>query len=335
MLKKNAILAATTLALTITTVGCSSAPTEAAGASESRLNAKSTALWPVSNGVAKVPVCWLPALIAPDRFPLAAKGRPTAATIAERRAWVKQIAESQWNARTPVKFVGFEACKPGASKHMVQLQPVDSTFTAPGYDPGQPHAEALGRGGLGKKVFLNMLFGDEVVYKRGLFAAALPGTAVDARIANMHFWIPAACSEEVKAFTPDKVGDPALLDGFMKTFRSCLQNNVLHELGHVAGFAHEQYRSDLPLTCKNRLPAAETDLANIDPESLGDTPLGPFEAESIMSYCRTDKRAELTAEDVAMTKAVYGGDAWDGDTGGGVNDTGGVDGKDGKDGASD
>jgi hypothetical protein len=333
MIQKKATLAAAALALT-TALGCSSAPTEAAGESGSRLNAKSTALWPVSKGAATVRVCWLPALIAKDRFPFPVLGRPTAATIAERKAWVKQIAESQWNALTPVRFVGFETCAGAAAKRMVQLQPIDSTFEDTGYDPGQPHAEALGQGGRGKKVFLNLLFGDEIVYKRSVYAGTAPGTTVDAKTSNIHPWVPAACSDEVKAFTPAMVGDPALLAGFMKTFRSCLQNNVLHELGHVAGFAHEQYRSDLPLTCKNQLTAAQTDLANIDPESLGDTPLGPFEAESIMSYCRTDKRAALTAEDIAMTKVVYGGGTWGGATGG-VNATGGIDGVDGADGESD
>ena len=38
---------------------------------------------------------------------------------------------------------------------------------------------------------------------------------------------------------------------------------------------------------------------------FGDHPLGAFDPQSIMSYCRTDPSATLTDEDVTQATAVY------------------------------
>lgn len=159
------------------------------------------------------------------------------------------------------------------------------------------------------------------------------------------YFLPAACLDEFAQpwsmqaskdrFRRD-IRDPNVLAEAWTTYRSCLQNNALHELGHVAGFAHEQYRQDDPTTralCTKIIEARglADDLASVPAESRGDLALGTFDRESIMSYCRLDKRPTLTAEDVRMTNVAYG--ARRDDTGGNDTDDSNDDG-DGPDGLS-
>lgn len=40
-------------------------------------------------------------------------------------------------------------------------------------------------------------------------------------------------------------------------------------------------------------------------EFRGDLPLGPFDGESIMSYCRQDRSPTVSPSDVAMTRLAY------------------------------
>lgn len=130
--------------------------------SDSSLNAVSKTLWPVKKGVATVPVCWLPAQIDASRF-LLDRFVPEEGFIEERRAWVREIAESQWNASTPLEFVGWKAC--GANRaRFVQLVPTDSYFVPPCGSAGQSCVEDFGARGRGKRVFLNLAFGDEFLY---------------------------------------------------------------------------------------------------------------------------------------------------------------------------
>jgi hypothetical protein len=105
------------------------------------------------------------------------------------------------------------------------------------------------------------------------------------------------------------IEDPKVLAEFTKVYEDCLKFNVLHEFGHIAGFAHEQQRKDVAPDCK-----AET---KIDLQYKADTPLGPFDKQSIMSYCRTDPAPTLSPEDIEQTKVVYRGSIGAGGSAGG------------------
>ena len=49
------------------------------------------------------------------------------------------------------------------------------------------------------------------------------------------------------------------------------------------------------------------DFVNVAPKYRGDLPIGPFDAESIMSYCRLEKSPSLTTLDVLTMQALYSG----------------------------
>jgi hypothetical protein len=268
---------------------------------------------------------------------------PPAGFIEERKAWVREIAEAQWNALTPLKFVGWNDCDPSSGDD-VQLLAMDSLTIPPCGAAGQACVEAFGTLLRGKVAYLNLFFGDEFVYssrygQSSTEATYQPALDLATRADGSMFWIPQACLDELRntwttgsdpAFRRD-IFDPMVLGAAQDIIKGCVQNNVLHELGHVAGFAHEQYRTDDPASrdaCLQRIRAQGTvdDIANVPLDKRGDRFLGTFDLESIMSYCRTDKTPTLTAEDIAMTQLVYAG------SDNGANGANGADGADGADG---
>jgi hypothetical protein len=305
-------------------VACAPAATrEAMSESHGSLNAASSTLWSVENGVATISVCWLPPQLAPDRFPVVMFG-PSAGFIEERKAWVREIAEQQWNALTPLKFVGWNDCDE-RSTNDVQLLPIDSLAVPSCGAAGQACVEAFGTLLRGKIAYLNLFFGDEFLYSSRYGQSSTtetyqPSLDLATRADGSMFWLPGACLDELRqtwttgsdpAFRRD-IFDATTLGTAVGIIKGCLQNNVLHELGHAAGFAHEQYRSDDPASrdaCVEIVHARGTtdDIANVPLENRGDRPLGTFDLESIMSYCRTDKAPTLTAEDIGMTRLAYAG----------------------------
>ena len=264
------------------------------------LYARSSVLWPVSNGQATVRVCWLPLEGAANRFPDSGVAPDLNEALPRLKGWAREIVEQEWNDSTPLNFVGWEDCDGSAVD--VHIRPISSAYTAPCGSRGQPCVEALGKdiGRDQSALYLNLLFGEEVRYSSRGGQWLNPD----------YWWLPQACMIELKYPLEEwQVNDPS----FDETYKSCLQFNVLHEFGHVAGFAHEQYRTDdaeKQAECNRYIKSIgmEDDLSWVEERYKGTTPLGPFDSESIMSYCRTDPSPSLTEQDIEMTYAAYGVD---------------------------
>src|SRR6185436_7144270 len=90
------------------------------------------------------------------------------------------------------------------------------------------------------------------------------------------------------------IEDPSVLARFEATYKNCLQYDVLHEFGHAAGIAHERYHPDdmakqADCYAYEEVHGVTADTpSEIAVRSRGTTVLGPFDTESIMSYCRRD-----------------------------------------------
>jgi hypothetical protein len=290
--------------------GCFDASqTENLDARQGELFAKSDVLWPMANNAATVPVCWTKPRLS-SVYPLAALAPDVQARLVVLKKWVREIVEAEWNAKTPLEFTGWADCT--GSGDAVELTPIDSATTADCGGQGQPCAVTLGKALLQKKgVFLNLFFGEEVLYS-SRYQQSHPGSSYDKDDINpspaldYRWWLPQTCFSELEhpwstnnSQTKHRVNveEPSVLAEFMGIYENCLKFNILHEFGHVAGFAHEQQRKDVVSGCRAEL--------NPDVQYEADTPLGSFDVQSIMSYCRTDKSATLTTQDVEQTKIVY------------------------------
>src|SRR5262249_537109 len=123
--------------------------------------------------------------------------------------------------------------------------------------------------------------------------------------------LPQACLAELARRVPN-IFDEAVLAQFFATYESCLQFNVLHEFGHIAGLVHEQYRRD-DAAADNACYAYEQSIgigdiapSDVGARSGGTLALGPFDPDSIMSYCRRDPSPTLSPKDVELLPVLYG-----------------------------
>ncbi|MFO0738592.1 MAG: M12 family metallopeptidase [Labilithrix sp.] len=336
--------------------GCAAPATaEGKGSTESHLNAMSKALWP--NG--QIPVCWDRSRASLDRYPAAVMAEDLNRSLVRMKAAVREIAEKEWNARTPIQFVGWGDCEETDDRDAVHLVPIDSLGQTDCGESGQSCAQGLGTQARGRSLFLNLSFGDEFLYVSRLVGAKARGEDISSLVPAERseggiYWLPAACMTEMReGWSVDQkdadlrrdIEDPDVLAGARRMIESCVKYNAAHELGHIAGFAHEQYREDDPATraaCRAEIErrGLHDDFTQVGPDAAGDTPLGIFDTESIMSYCRRDKSPSLTEEDVAMARRIYGGgdDREDGQDGAdgedGASIAGGIGGKGGKGGKS-
>lgn len=298
--KPFALLAALAPMLVSVQSGCAAdgdATAEAPGRATAPLNAVSDSLWPMRGGTATIHVCWEPMQMGGETFPLPAYAPDVDAVVAIRKRWVREAAEKEWNGRTVMRFVGWEDCAGPADVHLV---PTSSAVMPACLDKrGGYCAEEIGAKIRGKRVFLNVLFGDEIVYNSRYRLAA--GNKAVAKNAITYWYAPALCVElgrkaEAAAATAND------LAAFQAAHEDCLKLQALHELGHVTGFAHEQYRDDVTDACVEALGG---DVDRPMDETAGDLPLGPFDGQSVMSYCRTRTQAVLSPEDVTQTNDVY------------------------------
>lgn len=292
-------------------IGCFDASTSAGlDAEQGALLAKSDVLWPMAGGTATVRVCWTEPRLS-SAYPVASLAPDIGARLVVLKQWTREIVEAEWNAKTPLEFTGWEDCTGRADT--LELTPIDSATTPTCAAQGQPCVTTLGRALLERKgVFLNLFFGEEVLYSSryqqhhaGSSYQRSDDVNPDPNL-DYQWWLPQACFDELQypwtvnnSRTKHRVDieNPQIFAEFMAIYANCLKFNVLHEFGHVAGFAHEQQRKDVAAGCDAEV--------NPDTQYRADTPLGPFDGESIMSYCRTNQAATLSAQDIEQTKAVY------------------------------
>ena len=87
--------------------------------------------------------------------------------------------------------------------------------------------------------------------------------------------------------------------------RNCIRSIAVHEFGHALAFAHEQDRTDTPVSCVNEL---DLDYSGAGQGLESEWHLGPFDQESIMAYCAStwNNAGKLSPNDIFYTQRAYG-----------------------------
>jgi hypothetical protein len=274
--------------------------------SGSALYAQDDTLWSLKDGKAVVRVCWLPLDLAAGYFPDPPFAPNIGAALAEKKQWAREIVEKEWNGRTMMKFVGWKDCDAETGPTDIQLQPIVSR-TTPSCATlhGNSCVDALGK--KAKKAWLNLFFGEELESVVGLMVSK-PETKSEVQ-QKWDIVADGGCRAEVLlAFNNPS---SANLANFAAVHQRCVQRMILHEFGHAAGFAHEHNRPDDAARQAACVKFARdigfiATLPDAADPGHGDHPLGQFDSESIMSYCRTNPLPVLSEEDVEQANAVYG-----------------------------
>jgi len=290
------------------------APTPPTEQAQDPLYGRPSDLWPQTT----ISVCWLPLDLAGEVFVDTSVAPDLATVVPEREAWVRQIVEQQWNARTPLKFVGWDACS-DATPTDIRVKPMSSQSQPRSCSgKGQSCVDAIGKDSkLPQNLLdLNVLFGEEFLYS-SRYEQSTSNATYDPAKDFPYWWLPQACLDafrspwKTNASNPDhrvNINDAGPHAQFEAIYQSCLQVSALHEFGHIAGFQHEQYRTDDPAKQAACFDYEKTmGLSDTPLQVSGAVPLGPFDSESIMSYCRTDATPTLTTEDVQMATQAYAG----------------------------
>lgn len=280
------------------------------------LYAMKDAAWPWKNGAYQVSVCWKPLELAGQKFPLAALAPDLNASMMRAKQWTRDIVEQEWNGKTNIRFTGWHDCSTAPAD--VSIVPISSEHETAFFGKGQSFVDGHGIFAKGKSMHLNVLFGDEFLYSSRYRATVsadeydrskdvyyfVPGTldcfSKDSRDSLVPAWYPASPG-------PNKVNinAPEQTARFLSVFKRCHQINVLHEFGHIAGFLHEHLRADNTAeatACRNTFPA---DYPTIFAANRSNLPLGDYDLQSIMNYCRTTNTPTLSPGDIEMSAQIY------------------------------
>jgi hypothetical protein len=302
------------LALAPLIVACAPDDTDADEATEEAAVTAKTAsalyggtkvLWPMQDGKATIKVCWLPLDLANQPLPGGTYAIDPSTVIAERKQWMREGVEREWNAKTVVQFVGWQDCGPGVDAD-VQINPIGSNTPVDcgGYagPTGGNCVQAIGSPVKGKKATINAIFGDEML-SRVRYLQNTPRNNANQDLVGSVF-LPAVCYDQMDAADQHYVNNQPItqadIAGINAVYKDCLQNMTNHEFGHLAGFSHEQDRMDTSAACRAKYAASTHDTPG-----EADTPLGAWEEDSIMSYCRITLAGTLTAEDIKETNDFY------------------------------
>ena len=269
-------------------------------------------LWPMTAGLVEIPVCWATPLVDPKRYPNEAWSR-SVVPLAEKQGWVREIAEAQFGARTPIRFVGWGSCDTVDASKFVQIVPIDSMQTACSKDGGRSCVDALGAASEGGHMYLNLALGDEFLYDAHYTVALARGEAdeADAIATNPSGTTNWYCQGLWDAVDYSSLDEPSAVARVHEAFKACVQFTALHELGHLAGFGHEQARTDFPAERDRCLTAIGYDPEDAEqfrqsaPDERVNWPTRPFDSESVMSSCRASADPILTDLDVARAKLTY------------------------------
>jgi hypothetical protein len=217
-----------------------------------------------------IPVCWEPTPLPnyDTALPMARMINPTDPAFAARQQLIRESVESTWNRYTRLVFAGWGTCAAPTDPGIHIV--VENGRPPPGaVDPGRWGWPRVADFGLGANGTQTVFFSFDFWNKDDEFEAMFDAAEV---LNTSHF-----------------------------------ASIAVHEFGHLLGFRHEQERSGADTVCAHNL-SLDGDYNPIGGNDATLTEAGPFDQNSVMSYCAAGflNDGRLTNNDVFYTVMTYG-----------------------------